>query len=92
MQRYPDADRWSDRLARWSRRLHTLHLTEPVGTLLAAVEPLGPLGAQMLWIAQPTLGLFVPREDVAALARLLEAPEGMAWVREQLTGPDDESQ
>ena len=60
--------------------------------LLEAAEPLGPLGAQVLYVAQPTLGLLVPREEVASLARLLDAPDGMAWLRVQLTGPDgDES-
>jgi hypothetical protein len=55
---------------------------------LDVAEPLSPLGAQLLWIAQPTLGLMVPRQEIAALARLLEQPDGMAWVREQLTGMD----
>jgi hypothetical protein len=55
-----------------------------IGALLDAAEPLGPLGAQLLWIAQPTLGLLVPRDEIASLARLIEAPGGVAWVREQL--------
>jgi hypothetical protein len=30
----------------------------------------------------------VPREEIGSLARLLEQPDGMAWLREQLTGKD----
>lgn len=86
----PDADRWAGRFGRWADRLSALHLAGLAGTLLEALEPLGPLGAQVLWVAQPTLGLFMPRDDVAALARLLDDPGGMAWIRGQLTGSDGE--
>lgn len=84
----PDAERWTARLARWSQRLRAAHLSVGIGVLLDVLEPLGPLGAQMLWVAQPTLGLFVPREDVHSLARLIEAPGGIAWLRDQLVGPE----
>lgn len=89
---FPEAERWAGRLARWSKRLHAAHLGELVEVLLEVAEPLGPLGAQMLWIAEPTLGLLVPRDDVASLARLLEAPGGVGWLREQLVEPDEEAQ
>ena len=80
----PGAKRWAARLARLARqrRLH--------GAIAAALdvgEPLGPLGAQMLWIAQPALGLFVPRADIDALARLLDQPGGVAWLRDQIEHP-----
>ncbi len=85
----PDADRWLPRLARWSNRLHATRLDGVAGLLLDVLEPLGPLGAQALLVAQPTLGLVVPREDIASLAHLLEAPGGVSWLRENLIGPDD---
>jgi hypothetical protein len=77
-------DEWVERLARWSERLHAARLDGLIGALLDAAEPLGPLGAQVLWVAQPTLGLLVPRDEIAALARMLEAPDGVARLREQL--------
>ena len=88
----PDSDVWAPRLARWSRRLHAAHLDGLVGALLEAMEPLGPLGAQMLWVAQPTLGLWVPREEITTLAQRLEAPGGVAWLREQLIEMENHDQ
>lgn len=88
VERLSETESWAIRLASWSKRLHTARLDGLVGVLLDVTEPLSPLGAQILWIAQPTLGLLVPREEIATLARLLEKPEGMAWVREQLTGSE----
>jgi hypothetical protein len=87
----PDTERWTPRLRRWSHTLNQTGLGRVVGLLLDAAEPLSPIGAHVLWIAQPTLGLFTSREDIAALARLLEQPGGLAWLRGQLVGPDDES-
>jgi hypothetical protein len=84
----PGTEQWTNRLASWSKRLHSARLDGLVGVLLDVVEPLSPLGAQLLWISQPTLGLLVPREEIGSLARLLEQPDGMAWLREQLTGKD----
>jgi hypothetical protein len=88
----PRTERWADGLARWSGRLRSAHLDGMVGALLEAAEPLSVLGGQCLWIAQPALGLFMPRGDIASLARLLDEPGGMAWLRDQLVKPDDEAQ
>jgi len=84
----PGAEQWSARLARWSARLHAARLDGLIGALLDAVEPFGPVGAQMLWVAQPTLRLLVPHDEITALAHLLEAPGGVAWLREQSTEMD----
>ena len=90
LERRSEAEHWADRLARWSQRLHAARLDGLAGVLLDAAEPLSPLGAQLLWIAQPALGLVVPREEIASLARLLDEPGGLAWLRAHLVGPDEE--
>lgn len=77
---------WEARFSRWGHRLRAAHLEALAVALLDATEPLGPLGAQILWWAQPTLSLFVPRDEITALARALETPQGLAWVRAQLAG------
>ena len=51
---------------------------------LDALAPLGPLGAQLVWISQPFLSLFVRREGLASLAEALETPEGLEALRRQL--------
>lgn len=84
----PDAERWAPRLARWSQRLRAARLDGLASALLDAAEPLGPLGAHVLWIAQPALGLFVPCDEIGALARVLDQPGGMAWLRDRLVEPD----
>jgi hypothetical protein len=91
IEQSPDSDRWAPRLARWSGRLQASGLRGLVGVLLEAAEPLGPLGAQVLWVAQPALGVLLPRDEIASLARLLDEPGGMAWLRGRLVGSDDET-
>lgn len=60
-----------------------------VSALMDAAEPLSPLGAQVLWVAQPTLKLFMPAGEIDGLAKLLDDPAGLIWLREALTEPDD---
>jgi hypothetical protein len=79
-------ERLERRLSGWSARLRKAGLGELVGTFLDVAQPLGPLGAQILWIAQPALGFVMPRDEVDGLARLLDHPAGMAWLREELVG------
>lgn len=56
-------------------------LTNAVSVLLDVIGPLGVLGAQLLWIAQPTAGLFGGREIIAGIARTLEQPDGVERLR-----------
>ncbi|MCB9453681.1 MAG: hypothetical protein H6672_19805 [Anaerolineaceae bacterium] len=51
---------------------------------LDALEPLGPLGAQLLWVTQPVLGLVVNRAALGDLAQRLETPGGIALLRQML--------
>lgn len=87
----PDAAQWAARLARWARKRHVYGL---LTAALDAGEPLGPLGAQVLWIAQPALGIVVPRREIDALARVIDAPGGMAWLRAQIdaAGPEEHNE
>lgn len=59
-------------------------LTDIFSTMLDVVEPFGALGAQLTYIAQPALSLFIPRDVVSTLAEAIETPEGIAALRQQL--------
>lgn len=74
-------------LARWRERLHQRGLTGAVDALLTAAAPLAPLGAQLLYIAEPVLGLLNQRPTVTRWATLLEEPGSIDWLRDQLTQP-----
>ncbi|MEP7287620.1 MAG: hypothetical protein ABI947_17845 [Chloroflexota bacterium] len=80
--------RLEQRLARWSIRLHTSGLDDLVGAFLDAAQPLAPIGAQVLWIAQPALGIFMPPDEIDGFARLLDDPAGLTWLRAGLIGAD----
>jgi hypothetical protein len=68
----------------WKQWLQQRHLTGIATAVLDIVEPLGILGAQILYIAQPTIGLFTQRQSITLWARLLETPGGIAWLRQEL--------
>ncbi len=58
-------------------------------TLIDALAPLGIIGAQMVYIAQPAARAFgVPGDLLAGLAGALEHPDELARIRAEL---DDES-
>ncbi len=87
-----DLDRASleSRFARWGARLRAHGLEGLALALLEAAEPLSPLGAQALYVAQPALGLFVSSESVGRWARWLEEPANLAWMREQIAVSADD--
>lgn len=72
----------------WRERLQQAGLLDFAGLVLDVVEPLAPIGAQMLWVAQPTLGLLVAPEKIASWAELLENPQQIARLREQIERED----
>lgn len=43
-------------------------------TFLEVGQPLAFIGGQLLWLAQPALGLLWPKVEVRQLAQLLEDP------------------
>lgn len=59
-------------------------LGDPLSTALDVLEPLGPLGAQALWVAQPLLGLVIAHDLLDDLAEALEAPGGVERLRQLL--------
>jgi hypothetical protein len=75
-------------LEQWAGRLEARGLAGVVGALLPAARPLAPLGAGLLWVAQPALGLVMDRGTVARWARFLEDPDAMAWLGARLAGEE----
>jgi hypothetical protein len=65
-------------------RLEQLGLRQLASLALDVMEPFGPFAAQILWVAQPTLGIFMDRERVGNWATLLEDPQGYDSLREAL--------
>ncbi len=68
----------------WIQHIKARGLGHALSTALDVLEPLGPLGAQALWVAQPVLGLFVARETLGGLADALEQPGGVERLRQML--------
>ena len=70
-------------------RLRQSGFKEIAGYFLEALEPLSFIGAQLLWVAQPTLGLFIERERVSKWAAVLEDPQALAQLRQGLFMEDE---
>lgn len=68
----------------WIQAVKTRGLGRALSVLLDALEPLGPLGAQILWVAQPVSGLFGASKAVGELADALEQPGGIEDLRRRL--------
>jgi len=80
------------RMAGIAARLRESGLHDLVSGLMEAAQPLGPLGAQVLWIAQPALGLVVSGNSIHDLAQILDDPAGMAWLRAALNSVPGEAE
>ena len=52
--------------------------------LLEIGHPLALLGGQLLWILQPALSIFISDDVIARTARLLEQPDAVNALIEQL--------
>lgn len=68
----------------WIGQIKARGLAVPVRVLLDMLEPLGPLGAQVLWAAQPVSGLLGAADAVERLAKALEEPGGIEQIRQRL--------
>lgn len=56
---------------------------------LDTLEPFGALGAQVIWVLQPTLGVFVAHDIIRDFANALETPGGIAQLRAALDADTD---
>lgn len=72
------------RRAAWIAAAHQHGLVSPLCWMLDTFEPLAPLLSQMLWVMQPTAGLFGAHDWVADLADTLDSPQLLAALRQQL--------
>lgn len=66
-------------------RLKRAGLGDALLTALDVIEPVGAIGAQVLYITQPMTRLLGDRRaETTALAHLLETPEGIQTLRQML--------
>jgi hypothetical protein len=79
--------RWLERAETWRNQLADIGLDGLVASLAEAVRPLGPLAAQVLWVAQPTLGALdrTLSQEAGVLADLLHDPAALDNLLTQLT-------
>ena len=61
----------------WAAKLQQLGAASFVAAFLDAGGPLNVIFAQLVYMSQPFLQWFVPRNQLEAVARLLEEPEGV---------------
>lgn len=83
-----DSDRPDDGL-NWIDQARQRGLGGVLGLAFDVLEPLGPLAAQLLWVAQPAASLFGWRQTVGGLARALEEPGGLDHLRQRLHSQQD---
>lgn len=68
----------------WIEQARARGFGHALSVALDVLAPLGPFGAQMVWVAQPALGLIVGRAALDDLARALEQPGGVERLRTYL--------
>jgi hypothetical protein len=73
----------------WVQQLRSRGLGHALGVALDVLEPLGPLGAQLVWVSQPVLGVYLSRDWLDQLAETLETPGGVEQLRQWLEGQDN---
>ena len=65
-------------------RIRQLGLHLPAQLVLEAGRPLAFVAGQFVWLAQPFLGLLMPRAELARVAEMLEDPESVGALIELL--------
>ena len=62
----------------WARALDKWGLKNFTAWLIEMTAPLHVIGAQLVYVGQPVLGLFWPPDQTSSLAQVLERPEETA--------------
>lgn len=73
------------REARWFRLLQQSRMTGLAEVGVAILKPMSPLVAQMLYVAQPVVGVFDRQRDLMHFAALLEDPDAFEQFAERLS-------
>ncbi|MEA3351401.1 MAG: hypothetical protein U9Q82_12325 [Chloroflexota bacterium] len=60
---------------KWADALHRWRLSNLTGIVLESTGSLNLLGAQVVYLGQPLLSQFLPKDHLNALAEVLENPE-----------------
>jgi hypothetical protein len=68
----------------WIQQVKAHGLTVPLRVLLDVLEPLGPVGAQVLYVAQPAASLWGGGQALGHIAAALEQPDGVEQLRQLL--------
>jgi hypothetical protein len=72
----------------WITQVKTRGMTNAVNIALDVLEPFGPLAAQMLFVLQPTFGIFGLKSAVEDIAQALDQPGGIETLRQRLKDED----
>lgn len=75
----------------WIHAAHRRGLTGALRLTLTALEPLGVLGAQFIYIAQPMAAIFGAHRAFGDIARALEEPNGVRHLLETLDDAEKHS-
>lgn len=71
----------------WAQRLKAFGLGPLVAVCLQLGRPLSPLAAQALYISQPLVSPWLPKQTLSDLAQLLEEPEQttafLQWLQDE---------
>lgn len=73
----------------WIARARALGLDGLLSALLDAAGPVAPLAGQLLYVAQPMLGLFISRRSINRWAEWLDQPDALAEFRQMLESDSD---
>jgi len=63
---------------KWIESLYKLRLQDLTATFLEALGPMNLLGAQLVYLSQPVLSSFIPKDQTQDFAKILEDPSETA--------------